>query len=96
MANPMSTLGIIHTVVSVIPVIAGIYSFSKYGAIVPKSDAGRIYLITIILSVVTSFGLSSTGGFNPGHAIGILTLLAIAFSFIIGSLGWFGRLNRYL
>ncbi len=96
MANPMSTLGIIHTVVSVIPVIAGIYSFSKYGAIMSKSDAGRIYLITIVLSVVTSFGLSSTGGFNPGHAIGILTLLAIAFSFIIGKLGWFGRLNRYL
>lgn len=54
MANPMSTLGIIHTAISVIPVVAGLYSFSKYGAIVPKSDAGRIYLVTIALSVVTS------------------------------------------
>ena len=96
MASPMTTLGIIHTAISVIPVVAGIYSFSKYGAIVPRSDAGRIYLITIVLSAVTSFGLSSTGGFNAGHAIGILTLLAIAFSFVIGRLGWFGRLNRYL
>ncbi|MDQ0319536.1 hypothetical protein QO002_001674 [Pararhizobium capsulatum DSM 1112] len=96
MANPMSTLGIIHTVISVVPVIAGLYSFSKYGAILPKTDVGRLYLITIILSAVTSFGLSSTGGFNPGHAIGILTLLAIVFSMAIGKLGWFGRLNRYL
>jgi FtsH-binding integral membrane protein len=96
MANPLSTLGIIHTVISVVPVVAGLYGFSKYRAILPKTDSGRIYVITLILSALTSFGLSSTGGFNAGHAIGIMAILAVAFSLIISRLGWFGRLNRYL
>ena len=96
MAAPLSTLGIVHTVISVVPVVAGLYAFSKYAAIVPKSNSGRLYLITLLLSVLTSFGLSSTGGFNEGHAIGIVALIAVAFSLIIGRLGWLGRLNRYL
>ncbi|MBB5537301.1 hypothetical protein [Rhizobium giardinii] len=96
MANPLSTLGIIHTVISVVPVVAGLYGFSKYGAIRPKTDSGRIYVITLVLSALTSFGLSSTGGFNAGHAIGILAILSVVFSLIIARLGWFGRLNRYL
>ena len=96
MANPLSTLGIVHTVISVVPIVAGLYSFSKYAAIVPKSNSGRIYIITLFLSAITSFGLSSTGGFNAGHAIGIIAMLAVIFSIVIGQLGWFGRLNRYL
>ena len=30
----------------------------------------------MVISVFTSFGLSSTGGFNAGHALGILALIA--------------------
>jgi hypothetical protein len=96
MANPLSTLGIVHTVISVVPIVAGLYGFSKYAAIVPKSNSGRIYIITLFLSAITSFGLSSTGGFNAGHAIGIIAMLSVIFSIVIGKLGWFGRLNRYL
>ena len=96
MANPMSTLGIIHTIISLAPVVAGLYSFVKYSAIRPSNNAGRIYMITLVLSVLTSFGLSSTGGFNAGHAIGILALLALAFSLIIGKVGLFGWLTPYL
>ncbi|MDI7861328.1 hypothetical protein MRS76_05110 [Rhizobiaceae bacterium n13] len=96
MANPLSTLGIVHTAISIVPVIAGLYGFSKYGAILPRTDSGRIYLITLALSVLTSFGLSSTGGINEGHVIGIVALLAAGFSLAVGRLGWFGRLGRYL
>lgn len=96
MANPLSTLGIVHTIISIVPIVAGLYGFSKYAAIVPKTNSGRIYIITLLLSAVTSFGLSSTGGFNAGHAIGILAILAVVFSLGIARLGWFGRLNRYL
>ena len=96
MANPLSTLGLVHTLVSIVPVVAGLYGFTKYGAILPKTDSGRIYLITLTLSVLTSFGLSSTGGFNEGHAIGIVALLAATFSLAVARLGGFGWLGRYL
>lgn len=96
MANPLSTLGIIHTAISLAPVVAGLYGFARYGAIVPETRSGKIYLATIIVAVLTSAGLSSTGGFNAGHALGIVTLLVIGGSLVIERLALFGRLRPYL
>lgn len=96
MPNPLSTLGIAHTAISLLPLGAAIYSFARHGAIEPGTRSGRVYLVGMVLSVLTAFGLSSTGGFNAGHAIGIIAMLAVIFSIVIGQLGWFGRLNRYL
>ncbi|HEV7319528.1 MAG TPA: hypothetical protein VGO04_13090 [Ensifer sp.] len=96
MANPLSTLGIIHTAISLVPVVAGLYGFARYGAIVPTTRSGKLYLATIILAVLTSAGLSSTGGFNAGHALGIVTLVVIAGSLAIDRLEFFGRLRPYL
>lgn len=96
MANPLSTLGIIHTVISLAPVVAGLYGFARYGAIVPGTRSGKLYLAAIILAVLTSAGLSSTGGFNAGHALGIVTLLAIGGSLAAQRLEFFGRLRPYL
>ncbi|HEV7308302.1 hypothetical protein [Ensifer sp.] len=96
MANPLSTLGIIHTAISLAPVVAGLYGFSRYGAIVPSTRSGKIYLATLVLTVLTSAGLSSTGGFNAGHALGIVALAVIAGSLAIDRLEFVGRLKPYL
>ena len=72
MSRPLSPLGAIHTAISLIPVVAGLYSYARFRRIEP----GKVYLAGLVLSVLTSFGLSSTGGFNPGHALGIIALLA--------------------
>ncbi len=97
MPHPLSTLGIAHTVISVVPVLAGLQSFVRFRAIEPATRAGKIYLAGLALSVLTSFGLSSTGGFNPGHALGILALLA-AFGggLLVPRLSPLGRLRPYL
>lgn len=96
MANPLSTLGIIHTAISLAPVVAGLYGFARYGAIVPATRSGKIYLATLVLAVLTAAGLSSTGGFNEGHALGIVTLAVIAGSLAIERLAFVGRLKPYL
>jgi hypothetical protein len=96
MANPLSMLGIIHTLFSIVPIIAGLHGFSRYGTIRPETRSGQIYLVFLGLSVVTSFGLSSTGGFNAGHAIGILSLLAVGAALFLDRSARFGWLNRYL
>ncbi len=96
MANPLSTLGIIHTAISLAPVIAGLYGFARYGAIDPATRSGKIYLATLVLAVLTTAGLSSTGGFNAGHALGIVTLLVIAGSLAAARVDFFGRLKPYL
>jgi hypothetical protein len=96
MPNPLSTLGAIHTLISVAPIGAAIYCFSRYGGIAPRTRAGMVYIATLVLAVLTSFGLSSTGHFNAGHALGILALLAIAGAALIPRLAFLGRARPYL
>jgi hypothetical protein len=96
MPHPLSTLGIVHTLISVIPIAAALHGFVRFGRIEPSSRSGQLYLASLALSVVTSFGLSSTGGFNPGHAIGILALLAAFSAMVIPRLSFLGRSRPYL
>ena len=96
MTSPLSILGVIHTAISLVPVLTGLYSFARYQSIEPATRSGRVYLVGLALSVFTAFGLSSTGGFNPGHAVGILALLAAFGSLLIPRLSLLGRLRPYL
>lgn len=79
MPHPLSTLGIAHTLLSLPPVVAGLYSLARHRRIDPATRSGQVYLAGLTLSVLTSFGLSSVQGVNPGHVLGVLALLA-AFS----------------
>jgi uncharacterized membrane protein len=96
MPHPLSTLGIIHTAISLVPVVTGIVSFARYRGIRPDTRVGQTYLAFLALSVFTSFGLSSTGGFNPGHALGILALIAAFGGMTVVRLAPFGRARPYL
>ncbi|RKH61828.1 hypothetical protein [Corallococcus aberystwythensis] len=96
MANPLSTLGIIHTLVSVPPIVFGVWAFVRDGRIDPGTRVGKAYVASMVTSVVTSFGLSSTGGFNPGHALGLVALLLMAVGAAAPGLGVFGRATEYV
>ncbi|WZB77185.1 hypothetical protein WJ972_12850 [Achromobacter insuavis] len=77
MPHPISPLGAAHTLISLVPAFAGLYSFVRYRGIDSATPVGKVYLGGLLVAVLTSFGLSSTGGFNPGHALGILALLSV-------------------
>jgi len=71
----LSNLGIIHTIVGIVAITAALISYVKYQRIYLGSRSGLIYFYGTLITSLTAFGLSSTGGFNPGH---ILSLLVIA------------------
>ncbi len=96
MTHLISPLGAIHTVISIVPLIAGIYSFVRYRKIDTTTRSGKVYLISLVLSVITSFGVSSTGGLNPGHVFGIMILLVAFGSIFVNKLTVLGRLRPYL
>ncbi|SEK83796.1 hypothetical protein SAMN05216359_103280 [Roseateles sp. YR242] len=97
MPHPLSALGVVHTLISLPPVVAGLYSFARFHRIDVSMRAGQLYLAGLTLSVLTSFGLSSTGGLNPGHVLGALALLA-AFTgaLVVPRLQFLGRLRPHL
>jgi len=96
MVHSISPLGAIHTAISLVPVVAGIHGFARYGKIDAATRSGKIYLIGLTLSVITSFGISSTGGLNRGHAFGLLVLLAAFGGLFASRLTFLGRLAPYL
>lgn len=96
MPHPMSPLGAAHTLISLVPVVAGIYAIARYRTIDVARRSGQIYLAGLTLAVLTSFGLSSTGGFNVGHALGILALIAAFGSLLVSRLPLPTALKPYL
>jgi len=97
MPHPLSSLGFAHTLISLAPVLVGLYAFVRRHRIDPGTGLGKLYLAGLTLSVFTSFGLSSHGGVNPGHVLGVLALLA-AFggALVVPRLPFLGRLGPYL
>nr|WP_314355764.1 hypothetical protein [uncultured Achromobacter sp.] len=96
MPHPISTLGAAHTLISLVPAVVGLYSFARYRGIDPATRTGKLYLGGLLLAVLTSFGLSSSGGFNAGHALGILALLAVSGALLAPRLSWLARSRPYL
>jgi hypothetical protein len=97
MPHPLSALGIAHTAISLVPVLAGLYGLVRFQRIETAHRSGRVYLAGLALSVLTSFGLSSTGGINPGHVLGVLALLAaFGATLLVPRLRLLGGLAPYL
>ena len=96
MPHPLSFVGIVHTVISLVPVFAGLYSFARYSKIDTTTRSGKTYLLGLVLAVITSFGVSSTGGLNAGHVFGIVVLLAAFGGVLVPRLTFFGKLRPYL
>ena len=80
----MSILGIAHTVISIFALIIGAVCLFKNGAINPFSKLGKQYSIFTAITCVSSFGLSKSGHFNPGHALGILILILLGIAYLFG------------
>jgi uncharacterized membrane protein len=80
----LTTLGTIHTAISLVAVAAGIVGLVRDKRIDLANGAGKVYLVTTILTCLTGFGIFQHGGFGKPHALGILTLLVLA-------LAWFAR-----
>lgn len=91
----LTTLGAVHTAISLVALAAGIAAFIRHGAITLRSRAGQLYVITTVLTCVTGFGIFQRGGFNEAHVLGIVTLLALAIAAAAGR-DRLGRASRYI
>lgn len=79
----LSNLGIFHTVIGIIAIIAALISYTKDGKINLASKSGNIYFFGTIITSVTALGLSKHGGFNPGHVLALLVLILVVVAFVL-------------
>nr|WP_315398825.1 hypothetical protein [uncultured Duganella sp.] len=74
----LTTLGVIHTAISLVALGAGTVGFARDKRIDLSNGAGKTYLVTTILTCLTGFGIFQHGGFGKPHALGVITLLVLA------------------
>lgn len=77
MPNHLSILGIIHTAISVIALIAAFAALSQAGKIDPKSGTGKLYVLLTIITCLTGFPIMKTGHPSGGHYLGIIILVLL-------------------
>lgn len=92
----LTPLGVVHTAISIVAVVAGFVALVRDQRISSSNGLGKVYVITTALTCLTGFGIFQHGGFNKAHALGIITLVVLAVAWGAGRYGWFGRASRYV
>ena len=79
----LSNLGIFHTVIGVVAIIAAVISLIKNAKIDLGKATGKIYFYCTLIASLTALGLSSVKGLNPGHILALLIVLFIVVAFLL-------------
>jgi hypothetical protein len=77
MPNHLSILGIIHTAISILALVAAFVALFQTGIIDPVQRAGRAYVILTVIACLTAFPIMRTGHFGPGHVLGVIVLVGL-------------------
>lgn len=78
----LTHLGLVHTAISLVALAAGIQCLVRDREISRRTGAGRVYVITTVLTCLTGFGIYQQGGFGAPHILGLVTLA------VLGAAGW--------
>ena len=92
----LTTLGIFHTLISLVAVVAGFAALARNQRISPANALGRTYLWATVITCVTGFGIFQHGGFGKAHALGVVTLLVLLVAWLSRTPRFFGRAARYV
>ncbi|GGC62904.1 hypothetical protein [Undibacterium terreum] len=91
----LTPLGIVHTLISLVAVFAGLIAFFRDKAIISSNSVGKTYVYATILTCLTGFGIFQHGGFGAPHMLGIITLVVLGIAWL-GGKGKFGKASRYV
>lgn len=92
----LSTLGIVHTLISLVALVAGAMSLVRDGRIAPSNATGQVYVLFTVATCVTALGIFSHGRFGPPHVLAILTFAVLVAVWAARSSRLFGRASPYV
>jgi uncharacterized membrane protein len=92
----LTALGILHTLISLVAVGAGLVALCRDGAIAGRGSLVQVYVIATVLTCLTALGIFRHGGFNIAHALALLTLAVLAVAVTAGRTTLFGRASRHV
>ena len=89
----ISALGWVHTLGSLPAIPLAAYMFIRHGRIVPRSTAGRFYLVSMLIGAFSVFLVAKQ---PVSNIIGVITLALLAAGYGVGRIAWLGRARVYL
>ncbi len=92
----LTQLGIVHTAISLVAVVAGAIALIRERKISSRNTVGKVYIVTTVLTCLTGFGIFQHGGFGKPHMLGIITLVVLGIAWLAGYTSVFGRLAPYI
>jgi uncharacterized membrane protein len=92
----LTSLGILHTAISLIAVAAGLIALVRDRHITWSNGIGKVYVAMTILTCATSLGIFQHGGFGKPHVLAIITLVVIALALAARWTALFGRASAYV
>jgi uncharacterized membrane protein len=90
----LTTLGTIHTAISLVALAAGAWALLRDKVILPDATLGKVYIWATVLTCLSGFGIFERGGFGPPHVLGIVTLAVLGVAAVARR--WFGRAGPYV
>ena len=89
-------LGWFHTAMGIIALISGGFTLARFKEITLQTRSGQIYLVTTLITAGTALAIFQRGEFGPGHALAVMTLLALAVGTVAATTKLFGKFSRYM
>ena len=93
---PMTLLGWFHTIFGVVAIGAAVVSLWRYKVISSKTFSGKLYLLVTIFVAGSALAIYNQGGFGIAHVLAVLTLLAVAFGYLVERTRLFRGWSDYL
>ena len=81
----ISPLGWIHTLGSLPAIPTAAYMFSRFGRIVPRSSAGTVYFVSMLIGGITIFLIAHQ---SVSYIIAFVTLALLLVGYGVGRLPW--------
>jgi len=89
----ISPLGWVHTLGSLPAIPAAVYMLARQGRIVPRSAAGAVYFVSMLIGATTVVVIAHQ---PVSYGIGLATLLLLLAGYGVGRLSSLGRGATYL
>ncbi|HBZ50502.1 MAG TPA: hypothetical protein DEO43_09405 [Halieaceae bacterium] len=93
---PMTLLGWFHTIFGVVAIGAAVYSLWCYKVISSTTFSGKLYLLVTVFVAGSALAIYNQGGFGIAHVLAVLTLLAVAFGYLVERTRLFRGWSDYL
>ncbi len=92
----MIPLGWFHTIMGIVALASGAVTLAKFKEISLAQRSGQIYLAATLVTAGTALFIFQRGEFGPGHALAVLTLLALVVGVVAEKLKPIGKWSRHL